>query len=162
MIEQNRPELNLTLSGGLYGSDEELGKSLEIYKPDFFVSAAFTMPIEKRTVTAQIEKTDLQIAQIDEDMKNIEVTLEASLRNVFIQMAGMETILALNREQIESAREKTKEEVKMYNQGRGQLTFVIQSRDNEENAKLTYVDNAALYHSLLLQYRALLDELFEE
>jgi hypothetical protein len=36
---------------------------------------------------------------------------------------------------------------------------VIQSRDNEENAKLLYADNATLYHTLLLQYRALLDEL---
>jgi hypothetical protein len=36
---------------------------------------------------------------------------------------------------------------------------VIQSRDNEENAKLLYAENAALYQSLLWQYRALLDVL---
>jgi len=40
------------------------------------------------------------------------------------------------------------------------LTFVIQSRDNEQNARLSYVDNAALYHLLKLQYQALLDRLY--
>jgi len=49
--------------------------------------------------------------------------------------------------------------LKLYNQGRGDLTFVIQSRDNEENAKLTYAQNSTLYHKLILQYRSLLDEL---
>lgn len=159
LVEQDRPELNLTLSGWLYGSDEQFVESLGIYKPDVLISAGFTMPIEKRTVNAKIEKVDLQIMQIDEDINNIEVNLEASLRNLFIQIVEMEKILALNQEQIASAQEKTTEEVKMYNQGRGQLTFVIQSRDNEENAKLTYVENAVFYHSLLFQYRALLDEL---
>jgi len=72
----------------------------------------------------------------------------------------MGKILELNQAQIESAQEKTKEELKLYNQGRGQLTFVIQSRDNEQNARLSYVDNAALYHLLKLQYQALLDKLY--
>ena len=53
----------------------------------------------------------------------------------------------------------TNKEVKMYNQGRSQMTFVIQSRDNEQNAKLTFVKNAVLYHKLILQYRATLDEI---
>ena len=39
------------------------------------------------------------------------------------------------------------------------LTFVIQSRDNEQNARLSQAGSAALYHRLRLQYRALVDEL---
>lgn len=50
----------------------------------------------------------------------------------------MKIILTLNQEQIESAKERTKEELKLYNKGRGDFTFVILSRDNEQNAKLTY------------------------
>jgi hypothetical protein len=52
------------------------------------------------------------------------------------------------------------EEIKLYNQGRSSLPFVIQSRDNEENARLTYAVNARTYQSLVLSYRALVDELF--
>jgi hypothetical protein len=79
--------------------------------------------------------------------------------NLLIQLEDLEKVLDLNQKQIESAQEKTKEEIKLYNQGRSQLTFVIQSEDNEEAAWLTYAGNAYLYHSLILQYYALLDEL---
>ena len=64
--------------------------------------------------------------------------------------------------QIESAKEKTKEELKLYDMGRSQLTFVIQSRDNEQNAKLTYAQNATNYHKLILNFSALTDTLLFE
>jgi len=45
-------------------------------------------------------------------------------------------------------------------QAKGQLTFVIQSRDSEQNTKLNNACNAALYHKRIIKIRALLDELF--
>ena len=69
-------------------------------------------------------------------------------------------VLRLNREQIASAREKTREELKFYSQGRGNLTFVIQSRDSEERAKSTYAENALTYQKLVIQYLALTDDLY--
>jgi len=160
LLEQKRPELNLTLSGGLAGQDEEFVSSLEITKPDAAVSLEFKALLGNRGIKAKIEKIDLQVKQLQEERRDLEISLEASLRNLLIQIVEMEKILELNQAQINSAQEKTVEELKLYNQGRGQLTFVIQSRDNEQNAKLSYANNAALYHSLVLQYHALLDELF--
>jgi len=160
LIERKRPQLNLSFSGSLNGTDEEIGKSLEISKPDASLLLEFSTPLGNRGIKSGIEKADLQIKKLQEEKRDIEITLEANLRNLLIRIVDMESILKLNRAQIESAEEKTKEELKMYNQGRGQLTFVIQSRDNEQNARLGYTGNAALYHTLLLQYHALIDELF--
>ncbi len=160
LTEQKRPQLNLSFSGSLNGSDEEIGKSLEISKPDASLLLEFSTPLGNRGIKASIEKVDLQIDKLQEEKRDIEITLEANLRNLLIRIVDMENILKLNQAQIESAGEKTSEELKMYNQGRGQLTFVIQSRDNEQNARLGYAGNAALYHTLLLQYHALIDELF--
>ncbi|MBA7476878.1 MAG: hypothetical protein GH155_01025 [Spirochaeta sp.] len=160
LIEQKRPQLNLNLSGSLYGSDTEIEKSFEISKPDASVSLEFSAPLGNSGIKSKIEKVDLQIEKLQEEKRDIEITLEAALRNLLIQIVDMEEILKLNQAQIESSQEKTREELKMYNQGRGQLTFVIQSRDNEQNARLGHVNNAALYHTLLLQYQALMDELF--
>jgi outer membrane protein TolC len=158
--EQNRARLDLSVSAGVFGRDEQFGKSLGIYQPDFSLAVAYSTIFGKREVKGQIEALDLQIKQIEKGIKAVEVDLEASIRGILIQLREIEEILRLNRAQIQSAQEKTLEEIKLYNQGRGQLTFVIQSRDNEENAKLTYLDNAALYHTLLFQYRALMDALF--
>ncbi|UCD30307.1 MAG: hypothetical protein JSV03_07520 [Planctomycetota bacterium] len=69
---------------------------------------------------------------------------EAGLRNLLIQIEGLVQVLSLNEQHIESACFKTVEELKRYNQGRGDLVFVIQSRDNEERAKLSYALNADL------------------
>ena len=91
----------------------------------------------------------------------MELDLESSMVSLLIRIVELEKVLALNRAQIESAEEKTEEELKLYNRGRSQLTFVIQSRDNEQNARLSLAENAALYHGLILQYRALLDELLK-
>jgi outer membrane protein TolC len=158
--EQNRARLDLGVSAGVFGRDEQFGKSLGIYQPDFSVAVAYSTLFGKREVKRQIEALDLQVKQVENGVKAVEVELEASIRGILIQLREIEGILLLNRAQIQSAQEKTLEEIKLYNQGRGQLTFVIQSRDNEENAKLTYLDNAAFYHTLLFQYRALMDDLY--
>ncbi len=157
-VETSRPELFLNVGAGLQGEDEKFGGSLDLDKPDMSVSLLFRYPLENRTAYADIAKTDLELQQLDKEIKNATLGLEAGVMNLLILIREMEKVLELNQEQIESARAKTEEELRLYNQGRGDLTFVIQSRDNEENAKLTYAQNAAAYHKLILQYRALVDE----
>jgi len=157
--DQERATLDLSVTAGLYGRDEAFGDSLEIYHPDASVSLVFAKPLGGNTVKGQLEKLETQISLIDEEKKSLERELEASMINLLVRIQDMENILDLNRKQIESAREKTKEELKLYNQGRGQLTFVIQSEDGEEEALLTYAGNAYLYQTLMLQYMALLDKL---
>ncbi len=69
------------------------------------------------------------------------LTLRAVLGGLYVQIRDMEKILELGGQQIESAQQTTAEELKLYNQGRGSLTFVIQSRDNEQNARLAQAGN---------------------
>jgi outer membrane protein TolC len=158
--EEKRARLDLSVTGGIFGQDEAFGKIVEVYQPDLTVALAYSTLFGKREVKGRIDALDLQVRQIEKASQAIEVDLEASIRGILIQLRELANILSLNRAQIESAKEKTLEEIKLYNQGRGQLTFVIQSRDNEERAKLTYLDNATLYHTLLFQYRALMDDLY--
>jgi outer membrane protein TolC len=158
--EQDRPSLDLSVSTGLYGRDESFGNSLEIYHPDATVALIFAKPLGGNTIKGQLEKLETQISLIDEEKKSLERELESSMVSLLVQIRDIEKILDLNRKQIESARDKTKEELKLYNQGREQLTFVIQSEDGEEEALLTYAGNAYLYQTLVLQYKALVDRLF--
>ena len=158
-VEMSRPQLFLNVSAGLQEGDDGFGGSLLLDKPYLAVSLNFSYPLENRTARADIAKTDLQLRQIEKEIENVALDLKAGVRNLLIQIKELEKVLALNQEQIESAREKTQEELRLYNQGRGELTFVIQSRDNEENARLTYAQNGASYHKLILQYHSLMDKL---
>ncbi len=130
-------------------------------KPDAVLALQLSFPLENRTAKAQVTKTDLRITQFKRQIENLALTLTSTLSNLHIQIKEMENVLTLNLEQIRSAQERTGEELKLYNQGRGELTFVIQSRDNEQNAKLTYAQNALTYHKLKISYSALMDQLYE-
>ena len=156
-----KPELTLTVSGSLKGSDGEFVQSLEMVHPDLHVDLELKVPSLYKQQTSKIKKADTQLEQLAATVRDLQVTLDANLRALMIQILEMERVLELNRELIKSAQERTKEELKLYNQGRGQLNFVIQARDNEKNAKLSYAGNAVSYQKLVLQYRAIMDELYK-
>ena len=138
---------------------DDFGVPLSTDITDSLLGLQFSLPFGNRTANSGINQTRLQISQIEYELSDLVLQLTSSLSRLHIQMEKMKEVLELNQEQISSAQEKTAEEIKLYNQGRGDLTFVIQSRDNEQNAKLLYAVNALTYQNLLIQYRALMDDL---
>jgi len=140
--------------------DENFGESFKMDKPDAVIGMQLSFPLENRTAKSQITKTELQLSQLDEQFKELTITLSAALTNIHVQLIEIEKVLVLNQEQIESAKDRTNEEWNLYNQGRSDLTFVIMSRDNEQNAKLTYAQNAMIYHKLSIEYKALMDRFY--
>lgn len=157
--ETMKPDLSLVAQFNTKKVDTALGESFVLDKPDLVVGLQFRVPLENRTAKSQVAKTDLQLKQMQKQLHEISLDLESAVTNIYVQVRELEHVLTLNQEQIESAKAKTEEELKLYNQGRGELTFVIQSQDSEQNAKLTYAQNALTYHRLILAYRSLLDEL---
>jgi outer membrane protein TolC len=160
-MESGDPSLDFGIGVGLKGGDEAFASSMELLKPDFSVSLTFSQQLGARASKADADRTRVQIEQVEYQKMELLLSLESSLRNLSIQINDLEKVLALNQQEIESAIQRTEEEVRLYNQGRVELTFVIQSRDNIRNAQLLYARNAANYHKLLLQYRELTDRLLE-
>jgi outer membrane protein TolC len=160
--EINRASLNLDLGVALKGGEDQFGSSLEITKPDFSVGIIFSQQLGTRAAEKDMARTDLQLLQLESQIMKTELELQSALHNLLIQMTELENVMELNREEIEAAESKTEEELRLYNLGRSDLTFVIQSRDNQENAKLILAENAANYHRLLLRYRELSDQLLND
>ena len=160
--ETKRPQLFFNIGAGLQSGDTVFTNSFGFDQPDILVSLDFRYPLDTRTAKADIKKTNLELKHIKHDIENIALNLEARLRNLLILIRELENVLQLNQEQIESAEAKTSEELRLYNQGRSDLTFVIQSQDNEQVAKLTRVENAVSYQKLILHYHALMDELLSQ
>jgi outer membrane protein TolC len=156
-----QPDLSLVAQLNTKKLETGFGRSLEMNKPDAVVGLYFSLPLGNRTAKSHIKKTELQISQLKKQVDEITLALTSELTNLNIQLNELKNVLVLNQEQIESAKERTKEELKLYNQGRGDLTFVILSQDNEENAKFIYAQNALTYHKLTIQYDALMDQLYK-
>ena len=160
--EMSKSDLSFVAQLNTKNIDSDLGESLKMDKPDAYLGLQFSVPLKKTTTKSEIHKTNLQVTQLQKHADEILLTLSSSLRNLRIQIDELKNVIQLNQEQIISAKERTKEELKLYNQGRGELTFVIQSRDNEQNARLTYAQNSLTYHKLLIQYTALIDQFYKE
>lgn len=159
LSNQTRPQLDLNLGTILIEDDESYGKSFGVDNPSLFVGLQFTYPLGNHTSKADIKKSELELLKLKAERQTVFLNLESSIRSILIQIREMEKVLALNLTQIESAKERTLEEIKVYEQGRGDMTFVIQSQDNEAHARLTHLQNAIVYHKLVLQYKALRDQL---
>jgi hypothetical protein len=102
------------------------------------------------------------MAQLDDTLAETELQLESALRGLLVQLKELHRVLEIDRAQIQAAEEKAKEELKLYNRGRGQLTFVIQAQDAVARARANYADNAASYQKLHLRYRELVDQLLTD
>ena len=157
--ELTRPQLNLVAQLALKSGGEALNSSLDFGKTDAGLFLQFNYPLGNRGALADVRKSRLELRRNALEKDEIMLDLEAGLRSLMIQFEEMGKVLTLNEEQIETARRKTAAELERYNSGRGELTFVIQSRDSEEGARLAYAQNAAAYHTLNLQLRAIMDDL---
>jgi outer membrane protein TolC len=157
--QTEKPELALNLGAALKGGDDGFGGSWEMRYPDIGAGLVFSYPIGTRTATADVEKTRLQVRQLELSIQDTRLSLEIAARTILVRMNELKDVIDSNIAQIQSNRARTEEELKLYNQGRGDLTFVIQSRDRVALSELEYAGNAANYHTLLLQLNALADEL---
>ncbi len=156
--EMTKPQLFLTSQISLKSGDAEFGSAFGLDKSDLGLYLQFQYPLGNRKAQAAVRKNRLELRQATLDRADLALTLEATLRNLLIQAEQMEKVLVLNERQIETARERTEAELQRYNQGRGDLAFVIQAQDNEEGAALSYAQNAANYQRINLQLLSLIDE----
>jgi outer membrane protein TolC len=127
--------------------------------PDIGVGVVFSYPIGTRTAKADIARTRLEIQQLQDRIADVQISLTASARGIIVRMTELRDVIDANKSSISANERRTEEELKLYNQGRGDLAFVIQSRDNIALSELEYAGNVATYHNLILHLEALADQL---
>jgi len=154
-----KPELSIIAQVTSKNLAEDLGESLKLTENDTYLGLQFSVPLKNRTAKSQITQSDLQTMQLEKELLDLRLTLTSTLINIYVQIEEMKEVLKLDQEQIQSAKRRTDEELKLYNQGRSNMTFVIQSQDSEENSKLSYAVNAVTYHKLIVAFRSLMDQL---
>jgi len=159
VAEEAKPSLSLDLKGELASGDPSFSKAGGLDKTNSELSLNYSQPLGNTTAKADYDRVKIQIQQLDQQIQFATLQYKSALENVRIQIWDLQRMLALNKVQVGLAQEKTSEETRFYNQGRSQLTFVIQAQDSEENAQLAYARNALEYHQLVLSYYAMQDQL---
>jgi hypothetical protein len=159
--EREKATLDLFLEAGIFGPEDAFADSLKIIHPQATIGLNYSPETGLEQVAAERELINTTIRQIEKEIEVLEKTVETNVTSLLIQAVELEKIIELNKQLIESADEKALEEARLYSQGRNMLTNVIQSRDSVQAQKVKLVDNFARYHRLIIQYRALMDQLLE-
>ena len=157
--DQARPKLDLVLGGGLAGGDTTFGDAASLDQPNAQVALSFQYPLGNHGVEAQQEANRLTLKKTALDREKIKLQLTAGLQSLDVQLTELRKVIEVNGKQIEAARKRAREEQRQYELGQSPLTFVLQSRDAEAAAENQRAQNAATYHKLLLERRALLDQI---
>lgn len=154
-----RPQLDVVLSASVYDADEQFGDALGTDSQDITAGVVYTYPLGNRSASQELKKARLTLKQIVAERESQTVSLESNLRGLLLRMEETAKTIEIRKKQAENARKRTEEERKSYDQGRTDLTYVIQSRTAEELSALQWVSTSVQYHRLVLQYLALTDRL---
>ena len=157
--EEHKSSLDLVTQLGLKNAEDDIANSMVLDKPNFTIGLQLEVPLGKRSSKSKIIQTDLKVESLINQLDNLKRNLSSNLSKIITQLNLFDEILEKNKQLIITASDKTTEEIKLYDKGRGQLTFVILSRDEEQAAKLSYASNALFYQKLLIQYYSLTDQL---
>ena len=163
--EQKRPNLNVNLAANLKGGDSALKDSLKLNKPDFSVSVTFTDSLKKTGLSSDDAILLKSIKNTDLLIQSATLELESKLIELQAQYESIENVIALNEKRLALAIERVKEEIKRYNHGRSQFSFLIQAQDNVQFIETILLQNKIALYRIYFNYMAslgLLDEALKE
>ncbi|MDA8575844.1 hypothetical protein N9L24_02240 [Candidatus Marinamargulisbacteria bacterium] len=159
IMDQKRPQLDLVVQAQWHDSINEHNRITDYGLMDKQVVVQFSTPLGLKPVAAELDalKHDTQRIQhtIDHELNQLmahKAFLESEYRRLRVHYEYQTTAVALHTQTV-------KEENRLYEQGRRNLTFVLQSQDAEHAAKLAMLDTAYQLHCIVAQHNALLDRL---
>ena len=159
--ENAKRDLSLTARAGIKDYDGDFSDAILMDKADLSVNLVYDFPVGNKSAEADIQRTELLIMELQAQIEETKLEFNATISSLMSQIADIEQIIEINRQQIELAKKQTKEELVLYERGQSDFSFVIQSRDSEENAKLALAQNALSYQKLYLQLLSIIDEFYE-
>ncbi len=157
--DARRAELDLAIEVGLDDLNPDWADSFRFDQPDVQLGLQYTFPFKNRRAIHTEKRLFLQIKQLRLERASIRRTLAAQRIQLRQELMTLLPTLTLNQKQLSLALRKTKEEIKRYQQGRNDFTFVLQSQDNEQAVRQSRIDLMLKLHSLYLQYLAVSDQL---
>ena len=159
--ETNRPQLDLNLAANLKSGDSSLGDSLGFNKPDYSVSFTYANSVEKTGYYVDDELLQQSLNNLALTIDNSILNLQASLVDISTQYEAIIKVISANETRLQLAKKRVKQEIKRYNHGRGQFSFVVQAQDNVQFVETILLQNKISIYRFYINYMTtlgLLDE----
>lgn len=157
--ENSKQDFTLELGAGLQSGGIGQSDAYQYDEPNLFAGISY-----KRFLNQTYERNSKLAAELREIKQkrlyeSYKRKLKGDIGSIKIFLANLRRAIESAKKQIKAATKRTVAENKLYNQGRGELNFVIQSNDSELASKLQLVNLIGSYQQSYLRYRELIDNL---
>ena len=154
------PSVNLNLGLSALGENDKYFGSFGNRDYSWNIGVDISYPLGVRKELVDVERTEISIATINAQKREAEINDEYQINYLLAQIDLLSELVTLYLEQGALANEKVIEEQTKYIEARGQKSLVIAAQKNANLANLTYVQAAATYQKIIIDYKAAIDQLF--
>ena len=154
------PSVNLNLGLSALGEDDKYFGSFGNRDYSWNIGVDISYPLGVRKELVDVERTEISIATAKAQKREAEINDEYQINYLLAQIDLLSELVTLYLEQGALANEKVIEEQTKYNDARGQMSLVIAAKKNANLANLTYVQAAATYQKIIIDYKAAIDQLY--
>ncbi|BAF61655.1 TolC family protein [Candidatus Vesicomyidisocius calyptogenae] len=119
----------------------------------------FSYPIGNIQAKSNITKTQIMLAKAKEKKQEQLLNIYAKANVLKQKIKYLVEILELSKAQIKTAKARTIEERRRYNNANSQISFVIAAQNNEQSVNLNYIQVFKNYQELVLNFKEIIDQL---
>jgi len=153
------PNLDLDIGITSEGQKDNISNANSNQKTSWNVGLTYSLPIGQTQ-----EKSELLIARKmikKSELKYDELLIDLMTlgRKYSQQVDSLKEIINIEKKQILIANERSREQRENYNNGNGEMEFVISAQDSVQTARLNLAESVTQYQKLLIDIKALLDQL---
>ncbi|WP_190600016.1 TolC family protein [Candidatus Vesicomyidisocius sp. SY067_SCS001] len=119
----------------------------------------FSYPIGNIQAKSNITKTQIMLAKAKEKKQEQLLSIYAKAYVLEQKIKYLVEMLELSKAQIKTAKARTVEERRRYNNANSQVSFVIAAQNNEQSANLNYIQVFKNYQESVLNFKEIIDQL---
>ena len=154
------PSVNLNMGIDSQAEDDKYFSSFGNRDFSWNIGVDISYPLGVRKESLDVERAEISIAQLDAQRRETEINSEQQINYLLAQIDLLSDLVDISLEQGELANEKVIEEKTKYEDARGQKSLLIAAQKNANLARLSNVQAAANYQKIIIDYRAVTDQLF--
>ncbi len=156
---ESLPNLDLDIGITSEGQKDNISNANSNQNSSWDIGLTYSLPIGQTQETSKLSKTKKINQQLELKYDELLIDLMTLGRKYRQQIDSLGEIINLGKKQIQIANERAREQRENYNNGNGEMEFVISAQNSEQNARLNLAKSVTQYQKVLIDIKALLDQL---
>jgi outer membrane protein TolC len=120
------------------------------------IGLTIALPLAGDNNTHLITQKQQQLAILQTQKQQKIIDLNTQYTSITSQLKNLQTVIQINKEQVEIAKQKVGEFEKLYRDNNTELNFLINARSSQKAFELNYLNNILSYKKLQLDYELLI------